>query len=238
MVAFHFEDTDWDAQLESQHPANDQRAETLGPLGDLRFRQLFTRADWLKLPPAVRERFGRKVSIGDALIYCGRVEHNRMNRWGRALANTLRLIGAPFPLDTQNAGAAAVVTVTEAPGGSQIWMRQYARQDQRAPFSQVIQSAKRFTGPTGIEEHIGRGIGMSLRAGVEAGELVFRAEDIFWDIGKLRLKLPRWLGPIDLRAGHEEQGGGHFVFTLRLRHKWFGAMLDQRVSFVDESRAP
>jgi hypothetical protein len=223
MVAFHFEDTDWDARPEFNEP-----------LGDLRFRQLFTRAEWQALPPSVRERFGRKVQVGDALIYRGHVEHNRMNRWGRALANVLRIIGAPFPLDTQNAGAAAVVTVTEAPDGGQIWMRQYARQDARAPFPQVIQSAKRFTGPTGIEEHIGRGIGMSLRACVEDGELVFRAEDIFWQLGGLRLSLPRWLGPIDLRAGHEEIGKGRFVFTLRLKHKWFGEMLDQRVAFHDD----
>ena len=51
---------------------------------------------------------------------------------------------------------------------------------------------------------------------------------------KLRLTLPRWLGPKVLRAGHEELGGGAFVFTLRLEHKWFGKMLDQRVFFRDE----
>jgi len=79
---------------------------------------------------------------------------------------------------------------------------------------------------------------MSLKACVEGIELVFLAEDIFWDIkilfGKIRLTLPRWLGPNVLRAGHEEIGDGTFAFTLRLEHKWFGKMIDQRVRFQDD----
>ena len=237
MVSYRFEDTEWDKK-----PNHTQH------IGDLRFRQLFTDTDWRELPLPVRDRFGRRVGVGEAIIYKGHVEFNHVNRWGRLLNSVLKLIGAPLPLDTQNAGAAAVVTVTEAPGvdgghGGQIWMRQYARQDAKRPFPQIIQSAKRFTGPTGIEEHIGGGIGMSLQPLVEGEELVFRAQDIFWDVPvpwnkirgkKLRLTLPRWLGPKVLRAGHEELGGGAFVFTLKLEHKWFGKMLDQRVFFRDE----
>ena len=244
MVAYRFEDADWGPTAKNALKHNNH-------IGDLRFRQLFTQAEWISLPLPVRTRFGRRVRTGDAIIYKGHVEYNRVNRWGRILNTVLKLIGAPLPLDTQNAGAAAVVTVTEAPGinsghGGQIWMRQYARQDAKRPFPQIIQSAKRFTGPTGIEEHIGGGIGMSLRPLVEGQELVFRAEDIFWDVPqlwnsqrrkKLRLTLPRWLGPKVLRAGHEEMGSGEFVFTLQLEHKWFGKMLDQRVRFRDDLEA-
>ena len=231
MVAYRFENTDWDRNPKTNPNQNN-------PVGDLRFRKLFTDTQWKKLPLKVRARFGRRVEIGEALIYRGHVEFNHVNRWGRALNAMLRLIGAPLPLDTQNAGAAAIVTVTEAPDGGQIWMRQYARQDTDRPFPQIIQSAKRFTGATGIEEHIGGGIGMSLIPLVEGRELVFRAQDIFWDVPgpwkKLRLTLPRWLGPKVLRAGHEEVANGEFVFTLRLEHKWFGKMLDQRVWFQDD----
>lgn len=225
MVAYRFEDTEWNTGQDLKQSS---------PLGDLRFRRLFTNADWARLPIAVQTRFGRKVAIGDALIYRGRVEFNRVNKWGKLLNRALCLVGAPLPLDTQNAGAAAIVTVTEAPDGGQIWMRQYARQDSKQMFPQVIQSAKRFTGATGIEEHIGRGIGMSLVPLVEGHELVFRAKDIFWDVGGLRLTLPKWLGPSVLRAGHEELGDGAFAFTLRLKHKWLGTLLDQRVWFQDD----
>ena len=242
MVAYRFEETEW-GQTRTPKPTKPLNKPQNEPLGDIRFRQLFKNDDWNKLPRAVRRRFGRRVDIGDALIYKGHVEFNRVNRWGRVLTNLLRVIGAPLPLDTDNAGAAAIVTVTEAPGingehGGQVWMRQYARKDAKHPFPQIIQSAKRFEGPTGVEEYIGGGIGMSLKACVEGKELVFLAQDIFWDIkipkGKIRLTLPRWLGPKLLRAGHEEIGDGTFAFTLRLEHKWFGKMIDQRVWFQDD----
>ena len=235
MVAYRFEEKEWDRKPKAELKPNQ-------PLGDLRFRQLFTDEQWKRLPLPVRNRFGRRVGIGDALIYRGHVEYNYVNRWGRVLNWALGLVGAPLPLDTQNTGAAAIVTVTEAPDGSQVWMRQYARQNTKKPFPQVIQSAKHFKGPTGIEEHIGAGIGMSLIPLVEGIELVFRAQDIFWDIPgpwkKLRLTLPRWLGPNVLRAGHEEIGNGEFAFTLKLEHKWFGKLVDQRVRFRDDLEAP
>jgi hypothetical protein len=236
MVAYKFEDTEW------PHPKNwtPSPEETLG---DIRFRQLFTQEDWSRLPAPVRYRFGRRVDFGDTLIYRGHVEFNRVNGWGRLLTQALRLVGAPLPLDRDNAGAAAVVTVTEAPGkngrhGGQVWMRQYARRNAKQLFPQIIQSVKRFEGPTGVEEYIGGGIGMTLRAAIEDKELVFNAEDIFWDVKllgrKVRLQIPRWLGPKRLRAGHEELGDGAFAFTLKLEHKWFGRMIDQRVWFQDD----
>lgn len=235
MVAFKFETDNWDQVV----PKIDPPLKNLpNNLGDLRFRQLFTDEEWHALPAPVRQRFGRRVATGEAIVYRGHVEYNRVNRWGRILNAALKLIGAPLPLDTQNAGAAAIVTVTESPEGGQIWMRQYARQDNKRRFPQVIQSAKRFTGATGIEEHIGGGIGMSLFPLVENRELVFRAKDIFLDIGRIRLTLPRWLGPNVLRAGHEEMGGGEFVFTLLLTHKWLGTLIDQRVRFHDDLIAP
>ena len=240
MVAYRFENTEWDI-AEKQVPKDTQ------PIGDLRFRHLFNEREWKRLPLAVRKRFGQRVTKGDALIYRGHVEHNRVNRWGFLLTQLLRVIGAPLPLDTDNEGAAAVVTVTEAPGlngqhGGQVWMRQYARTNPKKPFPQIIQSAKRFEGTTGIEEYIGRGIGMSLKAIAHGNELAFIAQDIFWDIklprgNKLRMTLPRWLGPTLLRAGHEELGNGTFAFTLKLEHKWFGMMVDQRVWFKDDLNA-
>ena len=236
MVAYKFEETEW-TQPKKQGCSPHET------LGDIRFRQLFTQEDWSRLPAPVRHRFGRRVGFGDTLIYRGHVEFNRVNGWGRLLTQALGLVGAPLPLDRDNAGAAAVVTVTEAPSkngrhGGQVWMRQYARRNAKRPFPQIIQSVKRFEGPTGIEEYIGGGIGMTLRAAIEDKELVFIAEDIFWDVKllrrKARLTLPRWLGPKLLRAGHEELGGGAFAFTLRLEHKWFGKMIDQRVWFEDD----
>ena len=62
MVAYRFEDADWDnTPKQTQH------------IGDLRFRQLFTDTQWRELPLPVRNRFGRRVGIGEAIIYKGHV---------------------------------------------------------------------------------------------------------------------------------------------------------------------
>ena len=69
MVAFKFETENWDANV----PTTQTLTKTgIEPLGDTRFRQLFADKDWHTLPKAVRRRFGRRVAIGDALIYRGK----------------------------------------------------------------------------------------------------------------------------------------------------------------------
>jgi hypothetical protein len=114
--------------------------------------------------------------------------------------------------------------------GGQIWTRIYAR---RRAFPQVIHSAKRFCGPTGIEEHVGYGVGMSLTVGVESGALVFRSHRYFFDIGRRRMVLPAWATPGALTVRHSEATGGRFVFALDIVHPRLGPLIRQRVSFAE-----
>ena len=71
----------------------------------------------------------------------------------------------------------SVVTVTEdmATGG-QIWTRLYAR---RNGFPQIIHSSKRFSGPTGLEEYLGRGLSVALRVRVRGDAFVFCSDGRF-----------------------------------------------------------
>lgn len=201
------------------------------PLVDLRFRALLGPAEWEKLPADVRARFSKRLSGAAAATYVGRIAELRMNRAGRILSQALRLIGAPLPicLDTD---VASVVTVTEdGATGGQVWTRLYAK---RGGFPQVIHSAKRFAGPTGLEEYIGYGIAMALRLTVENGTLAFRSAGYNLKLGRFRLPLPRWLTPGQLTVTHRETGAGTFEFALDLSHPLFGELLHQSGQYRDQ----
>ncbi|MEL7132295.1 MAG: DUF4166 domain-containing protein [Pseudomonadota bacterium] len=198
---------------------------------DDRFKRLLGPAEWARLPHAIRRRFSKRLLADASLAYQGRVTQMRMNPAGRALAFALRAVGAPLPFDRTSVGRSAVVTVTEdAASGGQYWIRQYGR---AAGFPQMVGSSKRFAGPTGLEEYIGFGIGISLRLESTSMGLYFVSDRYFLKLGQNRLPLPRWLSPGRLVVGHEELGNGQFRFTLDLAHPLFGQLIRQDATFQD-----
>jgi len=203
-------------------------------LRDLRFRVLLGEAGWSRLPPAVRERFSKRLHPGMAVIYAGRITESRRSLAGRALAQLCRLIGAPLPLN-DDLNAAAVVTVTEdGLADGQFWTRMYNRAH---GFPQVIHSSKRFAGPTGLEEHLGGGFGIALAVSADETALHFHSRGYFLTLGPVRLRLPAWLEPGTLTISHIDQGDGSFAFVLDLRHPLLGGMLRQ-VGLFRERPAP
>jgi hypothetical protein len=199
-------------------------------LGDLRFRRLLGETQWFALPQAVRARFSKRLRGGATALYAGEIVECRMSRLGHALAQAARLIGGPLPR-SRTAWLPAAVAVTEDPvSGGQHWTRIYGR---ARGFPQVIHSAKRFCGPTGLEEYIGCGVGIALRVLVERGALHFLSDHYFISLGRLRLRLPRWLAPGGLRVSHVDCGHGSFAFVLELRHARFGLLIRQTAIFSD-----
>lgn len=199
-------------------------------IGDIRFRSLAGEAAWARLPEAVRARFEHHIGPGASILYAGEVVECRMSRFGLVLAQLVRLIGAPLPL-SRDTLVPAVVTVTEDPArGGQYWTRLYARR--RGP-PQVIGSSKCFAGPTGLEEHIGRGVGIALRLEVEGQALHFLSDHYFLKLGRVRLRLPRWLSPGRMRVSHIDCGHGSFAFVLSLVHPWLGELVRQTAMFEE-----
>ena len=198
-------------------------------LVDLRFRALLPEADWNALPAAVRRRFSKRLAHGATVVYRGDVVTVEARPPGRLLAHAARLIGGPLPLVFEP--GASIVTVTEdAVGQGQVWSRLYVRPN---GFPQVIHSAKRFAGPTGLEEHVGAGVGMALTVAAEQGALVFRSAFYFATLFGLRLRLPDWMAPGALTIVHRDLGEGRFAFTLALDHPLFGRLLGQDAIFQD-----
>jgi Domain of unknown function (DUF4166) len=200
-------------------------------IGDLRFRSLLRREAWDGLPAAIRKRFSKRLQGGATSVYCGRMTGMRTSRAGWWLAQLLRAIGSPLPLHA-DIDVPSVVTVTEdmATGG-QIWTRLYARRD---GFPQLIQSSKRFAGPTGLEEYIGFGITMALEVAVEPRALVFRSAGYRLGFGKASIRLPRFLEPGRCTVRHEETAEGEFRFSLDLAHPLLGELIHQAGLYRDQ----
>jgi Domain of unknown function (DUF4166) len=197
-------------------------------LDDHRFRSLLPSEDWGRLPVAIWRRFSKRLVDGATVVYVGEVEEASFSRAGWWIAQAARLIGGPLPTSAI-AGVPMIVTVTEdAASGGQVWTRICTR---RTGFPQVIHSAKRFAGPTGLEEYVGLGVSMALKVSVQNDALVFRSAGYGVRFGRLRLPLPDWITPGDLTVTHSDLGGGLFRFTLDVIHPRFGWLLRQSAVF-------
>jgi Domain of unknown function (DUF4166) len=213
--------------MASQRVLQNQDAPGRILLDDNRFHALLPDEEWGQLPLAIWRRFSKRLAQGRT-IYVGEVDccfHSRIGWWFAQLA---RVIGGPLPTGRET-GVPIVVTVTEdAASGGQVWTRICAR---RYGFPQVIHSAKRFAGPTGLEEYVGFGISMALRLSVENEALVFRSTGYFVGLGRLRFPLPERLTPGEIIVSHADLGDGAFRFTLEVVHPRFGKIVRQSAVF-------
>lgn len=197
---------------------------------DDRYRQLLGDSAWNRLPAVVRRRFSRKLKPDEQIVYRGEVVCMELSWAGWLLAQAARLTGAPLPF-THGALGSCVVVVTESEAlGGQTWSRSYPRQGR---FPQVIHSAKRFMGPTGLEEYLGLGIVMRLRLREENGHLVFRSAGYAWRVAGFEIPLPRVLEPGRCIVTHRAETDGRFSFTLTLDHPVLGCLVSQVAFFSD-----
>jgi uncharacterized protein DUF4166 len=201
-------------------------------LDDHRFHALLPDADWGRLPVAIWRRFSKRLADGATVVYVGEIDDARLSRAGWWLAQLARLVGGPLPT-SEDTGVPMIVAVTEdAASGGQIWTRICGR---RHGFPQVIHSAKRFDGPTGLEEYLGCGLAMELRICVTDAALEFHSTGYAIAIAGLRLKLPQWLSPGALTVTHSDLGGGAFRFRLELIHPRLGRIVSQSGVFREAS---
>ncbi len=206
-------------------------AETVGKEPpDYRFLQLIGLEAWQRLPTAVQRRFSKTLPAGTTVVYQGQVTKTRLNFAGRCLAQATRLIGSPLPRDDGATGPAVVVVTQNQKTTAQNWVRIYTRPK---GTMQTITSEKRFHGPTGLEEYVGAGIGMTLCVREEKGALIFGSDRYFFEAGWVRIPLPRFLAPGQMTIIHRDEGGGEFCFELRLEHRVLGILFHQIAHFSD-----
>jgi hypothetical protein len=203
------------------------------PSPDDRFAKLVG-PDWRLLPAPIRRRFSHALAPGGCVVYVGVVGHTRMSGLGWLFAQAGRAIGAPLPLERSGRRAATVIVTQSDRSSDQLWTRVYGR---RGAFPQIIQSAKRFAGSTGIEEVVRGGFGMSLNVRVENRALVFRSAGYFFRCAGWTMGLPAWLMPGEIEVMHREERDGRFSFTLSVRHPLAGTILEQVAFFRDPTKS-
>ena len=217
-------------------PAATRSGPRPGERTEPRFAALLPLEDWRRLPEAVRWRFSTVPADGNARVYVGTVTETRLSRAGWLLAQLSRLAGSPLPFDRDTVGPATVTVAENRAIGGQVWTRTYAR---RGGFPQTINSAKRFTGPTGLEEYLGSGLIMHLTLRVDArADLVFESAGYAVSLAGRRLALPAWLSPGRCEIRHRDLGAGRFAFILDLAHPWFGTLVHQSAEFREAIADP
>jgi hypothetical protein len=211
------------------HPKqNRQSADAV--LHDLRFRALLGSRAWDALPAEVQRRFSKRLNGTAVALYRGAVVEMHLSGVGWLLAQLCRLFGAPLPLNPRSGHGAVVCVSEDSRSGGQCWTRVYARPGR---FPQVIHSAKRFAGPTGLEEYLGRGLGMALRVQALSDGIAFISDHYFLKLGRFRFRLPHLLTPGVTRVTHRQVAGASFLFGLELTHRFAGTLLKQQILFDD-----
>ncbi len=163
-------------------------------------------------------------------LYRGSVVETRLSRIGVIVAGLARVLGGPLPDQDGARGPASVLVTESAVLGGQIWTRTYTRPGR---FPQTINSVKRFSGPTGLEEYLGFGLVMRLVLAVEGGDLVFRSAGYDVMVGGWRVALPGWLSPGVCTITHRDLGARRFAFLLELCHPLFGRLAHQTAVFEE-----
>jgi hypothetical protein len=186
---------------------------------------------WTQLPAPIRRRFSRHLADGQRIVYLGEVAATHMTIVGRLVAQLARFVGAPLPLEASGRVPVTVIVTGSERLCGQVWTRIYERAH---GFPQVIQSVKRFGGATGLQEIVGRGVGMRLNLSVRDRALVFRSAGYFIRCLGVQLSLPNWLTPGVIEVVHREESSGQFSFSLSVTHSLAGHVIDQIAFFREE----
>lgn len=183
---------------------------------------------WMRLDPAIRARFAADPKEGEVVAYRGTMHIVRRSKMGWLFAQLTRVIGNPL---TPYAGTDVPMDVelTKQRGRSGVyWTRVYYYAGRR-PFTVV--SVKKESQSGEMLECVGGGFGMVLDVSEEHAALHFRSRSFFWQFGRLRVRLPRWLAPGETHVVHEDIGGGSFIFRLSMVHDQLGETFFQEGVF-------
>ncbi len=186
---------------------------------------------WRQLHPDIQRRFDKNPLPGKPLRYHGVLEELSCSMWGKALGYiTLPLIkGAliphtayDFPVDIE------VYSKANCP---YIFKQRIYRLPNRRPVKFTSYMAESARGD--VLEYVGIGLGMKLLVFEQDGNLHFKSDGYFWDIGIIRIPLPDILSPGATYLTHINKGVNEFRIRIDITHKLFGKMFVQAGIFSE-----
>lgn len=193
------------------------------------FRQLLGSTAWGRLAPAVQQRFAaHSHGVASVTTYCGRMKV-QASFTGRCIAQLCRCIGTPVAPFVGDDVPVTVRVFDKVGGSGTVWERRYEFPD-RAPMT--VSSIKRLEPDGTLVEALGCGLRMSLDVFESDGALHFLSTGYFFQLGRMRIRLPSWLPPGATHVIHEDQGDGSFRFTMRTDHVRWGEMYVQSGLFI------
>jgi hypothetical protein len=186
---------------------------------------------WLNLHPDIQRRFDKNPAHGKPLRYEGTLEELSCSLWGKILAHmTMPLVkgallpyrAANFPVDIQvysRAGCPYLFKhrLYKLPGRKPVEFTSYMKESEKGE----------------VLEYVGAGLGMKLLVFEKEGNLHFRSDGYFWDIGLCRIPLPHILTPGDTYLVHINEGGDRFRIRIDITHRLFGKMYVQAGVFQE-----
>ena len=187
---------------------------------------------WKDLCPDIQRRFEKNPDIGKPLIYRGTLRELTASFWGKILAKIAKPLigGALIPHTDYNFPVDIQVYCKE--DGNHVYKHRIYKLNNRKPIEFVSHMEQHEDGKR-LREYVGAGLGMFLVASAKDGDLHFRSDGYFWEIGKLRIPLPDILSPGKTKLSHNNTGGDKFSIRIDIDHIIFGKMFTQEGVFEE-----
>ncbi|MFT6908055.1 MAG: hypothetical protein ACJAS1_004743 [Oleiphilaceae bacterium] len=183
----------------------------------LSYRSLIGEKGWYRLHPDIQRRFTVN-SAHSEVTYTGVMDVIYLSFFGKLLAQLCRIIGTPLALYSGKNIPMEVNVYHDVKLKGMTWDRFYSYPNRSM---NRVKSTKCIRNNTGLIELVGFGFGMHLKVFEQNNSIVFKSTRFFWQIGSLKITIPRFLTPGTTTVKQQALDGGSFRFSLDVIHPIF-----------------
>lgn len=186
---------------------------------------------WQKLHPDIQRRFDKNPIPGQPLKYKGSLEELSCSFWGKLLGYVTKPLikGALIPYTAYD--FPVDIEVYSKEGCPYIFKQRIYQLPGRKPIQFTSFMKEGENGE--CLEYVGANLGMKLLVFEKDGNLHFKSNGYFWDIGFCRIPLPGILTPGNTYLMHLNEGNNQFRIRIDIEHILFGKMFVQAGVFTE-----